>query len=152
MNKLLVKKLNPLAQIPKRQTEQSAGYDLCACFEQEDTETEIKSGETRIIPTGISLELEQDNLPAALLIYARSSIATKLGLAPANCVGVVDSDYRGEIKIALHNHSQISQTIKHGERIAQLIITPIITPEATEVKELSDTKRGEGGFGSTGIK
>lgn len=152
MNRLLIKKLNPLAQIPKRQTQQSAGYDLYACFENQSDSIKIKSGETKIIPTGISLELEQDNLPAVLLIYARSSVATKLGLAPANCVGVVDSDYRGEIKVALYNHSQNNQIINHGDRIAQLVITPIVTPEVEQVFELSDTERGNGGFGSTGTK
>ncbi len=152
MNRLLIKKLNPLAQVPKRQTQQSAGYDLYACFENQSDSIKIKSGETKIIPTGISLELEQDNLPAVLLIYARSSVATKLGLAPANCVGVVDSDYRGEIKVALYNHSQNNQIINHGDRIAQLVITPIVTPEVEQVFELSDTDRGNGGFGSTGTK
>ncbi len=144
--KLLVKKLNDKAKIPQRQTEYSAGYDLCACLDEPVT---VKAGETEKIPIGVSLELEGTK-DAVLLIYARSSLACKLGLAPANCVGVVDWDYRGEIVVVLHNHSRNDYTINHGNRIAQLVITPIFTPEVEEAKELSDTERGAGGFGSTG--
>lgn len=144
--KLLVKKLNDKATIPQRQTEYSAGYDLCACLDEPVT---VKAGETKKIPIGISLELEGTK-EAVLLIHARSSLACKLGLAPANCVGVVDWDYRGEIVVVLHNHSKNDYTINHGDRIAQLVITPIFTPEVEEATELSDTERGAGGFGSTG--
>lgn len=144
--KLLVKKLNNKATIPQRQTAYSAGYDLCACLDEPVT---VKAGETSKIPIGISLELDGTK-DAVLLIYARSSLACKLGLAPANCVGVVDWDYRGEIVVVLHNHSRKDYTINHGDRIAQLVITPIFTPEVEETAELSDTDRGAGGFGSTG--
>lgn len=144
--KLLVKKLNDKAVIPSRATEFSAGYDLCCCTDEPVT---VKAGQTEKIHTGISVELEGTK-DAALLIYARSSLACKLGLAPANCVGVVDWDYRGEIIVALHNHSNNDYTIGHGDRIAQLVITPVLTPEVEEAAELSDTDRGEGGFGSTG--
>lgn len=144
--KLLVKKLNDKAILPRRQTEYSAGYDLCACL---DAPVTVRAGESQKIPTGISVELEGTK-DAVLLIYARSSLACKLGLAPANCVGVVDWDYRGEIVVVLHNQSGNDYTINHGDRIAQLVITPILTPEVEEREELSQTVRGEGGFGSTG--
>ena len=107
----------------------------------------IDPGETAWIPTGISLEV-----PAgyAGLIYARSSLGVKRGLAPANKVGVIDSDYRGEINVVLLNHGKEPQMISNGDRIAQFLITPVLTPQFIEVKELSDTDRGAGGFGSTG--
>lgn len=143
--KLLIKKLNKNALLPRRATAQSAGYDLSACL---DKPLEIKAGETVKIPTGLSAEIQGEK-KCALLIYARSSLATKFGLAPANCVGVVDSDYRGEILVAMHNHSDKAYTVSPGERVAQLVITPIYTPEIEEVAELSETVRGEGGFGST---
>lgn len=143
--KLLIKKLNKNALLPRRATAQSAGYDLSACL---DKPLEIKAGETVKIPTGLSAEIQGEK-KCALLIYARSSLATKFGLAPANCVGVVDSDYRGEILVAMHNHSDKTYTVSPGERVAQLVITPIYTPEIEEVAELSETVRGEGGFGST---
>lgn len=143
--KLLIKKLNKNALLPRRATAQSAGYDLSACL---DKPLEIKAGETVKIPTGLSAEIHGEE-KCALLIYARSSLATKFGLAPANCVGVVDSDYRGEILVAMHNHSDKTYTVSPGERVAQLVITPIYTPEIEEVAELSETVRGEGGFGST---
>ncbi len=144
MMKLLIKKLNENATIPQRQTEYSAGYDL---YSAEDIV--VKRGETAKVHTGISTEVEGDK-NVVLLIYARSSMATKFGLAPANCVGVIDWDYRGEIIVALHNSGKADYEIKCGDRIAQLVISPIFTPEVEEVKELSDTKRGAGGFGSTG--
>lgn len=143
--KLLIKKLKENAVLPKRATPESAGYDLSACLEEP---MEIAAGETAKVPTGISAEL-CGTQPCVLLIYARSSLATKFGLAPANCVGVVDTDYRGEIIVALHNHSSETYTIAPQERIAQLVITPIFTPEVEEAEELSQTQRGEGGFGST---
>ena len=143
--KLLIKKLNENAVIPKRQTPYSAGYDLCACGE----DTVIQVGETAKIHTGISAEVDGSK-DVVLLIYARSSLASKFGIAPANCVGVVDWDYRGEIIVALHNSGKEAFTVKHGDRIAQLVITPVFTPDVEEVTELSETVRGEGGFGSTG--
>lgn len=144
--RLLFKKLRPDAIIPKYQTEFSAGCDLCACL---DSDVTVRSGDTVKIPTGLSAELEGEK-NAVLLIYARSSLATKFGIAPANCVGVVDWDYRGELIVALRNHSDKDYVIKSGDRIAQLVVTPIFRPEICEAEELSDTGRGEGGFGSTG--
>ncbi len=146
--KLLIKKLNENAVIPQRQTPYSAGYDLCACMGGEGTVT-IKAGTTEKIHTGLSAELEGEK-NAVLLIYARSSLASKFGIAPANCVGVVDWDYRGELIVALHNSGPEDFTVNHGDRIAQLVISPIFTPEVEEVTDLSDTERGAGGFGSTG--
>ena len=109
----------------------------------------VAPGETVLVGTGLAMELEEGFVG---LIYARSGLATKRGLAPANKVGVVDADYRGEIKVALHNHSAISATVEAGERIAQLVIAPVIHAEFLEAEELSDTERGEGGFGSTGVR
>lgn len=144
MEPIKVKKLRPGAQLPTYGTEFSAGADLYACLE---TEVTILPGETKKIPTGIAMELPAGT---AGLIYARSSLGTKRGLAPANKVGVVDSDYRGEFLIFLHNHGPESQTVAHGERIAQLLVTPVFTPGFAEADELTDTARGAGGFGSTG--
>lgn len=141
-----IKKLNPNAIIPTYATEYSAGADLYACM---DSSVTISAGHTEFIHTGIALEI-----PAcyAGLIYARSGLACKKGLAPANKVGVIDADYRGEIMVALHNHSNEAITVENGERIAQLVITPFITAAFNEVSELEDTVRGNGGFGSTGTK
>ena len=144
MGPFKVKKLRPGAQLPTSGTEFSAGADLYACLEADVT---IGPGETKKIPTGIAMELP---VGTAGLIYARSSLGTKKGLAPANKVGVVDSDYRGEFMIFLHNHGTEAQTICHGDRVAQLVITPVFTPGFEEAEELSDTVRGAGGFGSTG--
>ncbi len=143
---LKVKRLRDNAVLPQRMTAQSAGYDLSACLEGPLT---IEAGQTAKVPTGIAVQLTADS-GYVLLAYARSSLASKHGLAPANCVGVIDLDYRGEIFIALHNSSDKPYTITDGERIAQLVVTPVITPEVTESDELSDTERGSGGFGSTG--
>lgn len=143
--KLLVKKLREGAVLPKRATEGSAGYDLSACLDEPLT---ILPGETEKIPTGLSCAVEGAG-DCVLLIYARSSTATKKGLAPANCVGVVDSDYRGEVLVALRNHTQEAKTIEPGERIAQLVIAPVLLPEVEEASELTETERGAGGFGST---
>ena len=140
------KKLNENATAPTYGSEFAAGADLYAC---ESGEIALEPGETKLIHTGISLEIPEGY---AGLIYARSGIATKRGLAPANKVGVIDSDYRGEIMVALHNHSTEKQTIADKERIAQLVITPFLKVEYTETEELSDTARGSGGFGSTGKK
>ena len=144
MEPIKVKKLRQGAVLPTYGTAFSAGADLYACLDEEIT---ILPGETKKIPTGIAMELPAGT---AGLIYARSSLGTKKGLAPANKVGVVDSDYRGEFLIFLHNHGSEAQTIAHGDRIAQLLVTPVFTPGFVETQELSDTERGAGGFGSTG--
>ncbi len=146
MLKMNFKKLNENAVTPTYGTEFSAGADLYAC---EGGEVTIEPGESKLIHTGLSLEIP---VGYAGLIYARSGIATKRGLAPANKVGVIDSDYRGEIMVCLFNHSKTAQTIADKERIAQLVITPFLQVEYCEKDELSDTVRGEGGFGSTGKK
>jgi dUTP pyrophosphatase len=139
-------KLNQNAIIPTYGSEFAAGADLYACM---DENVEIKPGETYLVKTGIAMEIP---VGYAGLIYARSGLATKRGLAPANKVGVIDSDYRGEIMVSLLNHSSVSQVIEPGERIAQLVITPYIQGIFNEVDKLSETVRGEGGFGSTGKK
>lgn len=144
MEPIKVKKLREGAHLPTYGTEFSAGADLYACLEEAVT---IEPGQTKKIPTGLAMELPNGT---AGLIYARSSLGTKRGLAPANKVGVVDSDYRGEFMIFLHNHGSEPQTITHGDRIAQLLVTPVFTPGFVEAQELSDTDRGAGGFGSTG--
>ncbi len=141
-----IKKLNENAVIPTYGTEYAAGADLYACMEEAVT---ILPGETHFVKTGIAMEVP---VGYAGLIYARSGLACKKGLAPANKVGVIDSDYRGEIMVALHNHSKDAVTVENGERIAQLVITPYITAAFNVVDELEDTVRGEGGFGSTGRK
>ncbi len=143
--KLLIKKLNENAVVPKRQTEFSAGYDLSACCDEPIT---IKAGQTVKVHTGVAMEIDGDKNTVGL-IYARSGIATKFGIAPANCVGVIDWDYRGELIVALHNSSENDFVINHGERIAQLVLAPVFTPDVEVVTELSDTDRGAGGFGST---
>lgn len=144
MEPIKVKKLREGAHLPTYGTEFSAGADLYACLEESVT---IEPGQTKKIPTGLAMELPNGT---AGLIYARSSLGTKRGLAPANKVGVVDSDYRGEFMIFLHNHGSEPQTIAHGDRIAQLLVTPVFTPGFVEAQELTDTDRGAGGFGSTG--
>ena len=143
---LRIKKLNPLAVIPSYGSASAAGADLYAC---EGGEVTIKSGETKLIHTGIAMEIPDGYVG---LVYARSGIAVKRGLAPANKVGVIDSDYRGEIMVALHNHSDIEQTIADAERIAQIVIAPYLTVDFTLAEELDETERGAGGFGSTGTK
>lgn len=142
--KVNIKKLSQNAVIPTYGSEFSAGADLYACL---DEEVEIRPGETFLVKTGIAMEIPKGY---AGLIYARSGLATKRGLAPANKVGVVDADYRGEIMVALHNHSNQIQSIAPGERVAQMVIAPFLTAQFMEVEELEDTERGEGGFGSTG--
>lgn len=141
-----IKKLNPNAIIPTYGTQYSAGADLYVCTSEPIT---IAPGETTLVKTGIALEIPEGY---AGLIYARSGLATKRGLAPANKVGVIDADYRGEIMVPLHNHSNQPQTVEPNERIAQLVITPFLTASFIETDELSDTVRGVGGFGSTGTK
>ncbi len=144
MDAIRVKKLNDNAILPTYGSLEAAGADLYACLEEPVV---IQPGESAFIPTGLSMELPRGY---AGLIYARSGLACKKGLAPANKVGVIDSDYRGEFIVVLHNHGNVSREIAHGERIAQLVITPVFTPGFTEVEELSDTDRSAGGFGSTG--
>ena len=144
MSTIRVKKLVPNAVLPTYGTNEAAGADLYACLEEA---VSIAPGEICWVGTGIALEVPKG---CAGLIYARSSLGVKRGLAPANKVGVIDSDYRGEIRVVLLNHSNQVQTVFPGERIAQLIITPVLTPAYEEVDELSDTVRGVGGFGSTG--
>ena len=144
MNAVRVKILKEGAKLPTYGSAQAAGADLYACLQEPVT---VAPGETVFVPTGIALEVP---LGCAGLIYARSGMACKRGLAPANKVGVVDSDYRGEIIVALHNHGNVPQTVEHGERVAQFVITPVLTPDYEMVKELSDTERNQGGFGSTG--
>ena len=144
MEAIRVKKLREGALLPTYGTTQAAGADLYACLEAPLT---IFPGETAWVPTGLALEVPEG---CAGLVYARSGLATKRGLAPANKVGVIDSDYRGEITVVLYNHGSEAQTISSGERIAQLIITPVLTPAYMETDRLSETLRGTGGFGSTG--
>ena len=142
-----VKKINPSAILPTYGSPQSAGADLYALLEG-DALT-IAAGETALIGTGLTLEIPEGYVG---LVYARSGLATKKGLAPANKVGVIDSDYRGELKVALFNQSGKEQTISAGERIAQLVIAPYLSAVFEEADALSDTARGAGGFGSTGSK
>ena len=139
-----VKKLKNNAILPTYGSKEAAGADLYACLE---ASVKIEPGKTVFVPTGIAMEIPKGY---AGLAYARSGLACKQDLAPANKVGVIDSDYRGEFMIALHNHGSEMRTVSHGDRIAQLVITPVYTPGFREVEELSDTQRGAGGFGSTG--
>ena len=139
-----IKKLDEKAMVPTYGTPFSAGADLYACTDEDIT---INPGETVFVHTGLSIEIPEGY---AGLVYARSGLASKKGLAPANKVGVVDSDYRGEMMVALFNHSKEAKTVSNGERIAQLVIAPYITANFIVSDELSDTDRGSGGFGSTG--
>ena len=140
------KKLRENAHIPTYGSEFSAGADLYAALGEN---IEILPGETKFIPTGLSFEIPVGYVG---LIFARSSLGTKRGLAPANKVGVIDSDYRGEVMVALHNHSAEKQTVEIGERVAQMAIIPFLSANFVLADELQDTERGEGGFGSTGRK
>lgn len=144
MSTIAVKKVRPNAILPSYGSAEAAGADLYACLAEAVT---IGAGETVFIPTGLAMEIPKG---CAGLVYARSSMGAKRGLAPANKVGVIDSDYRGEISVVLHNHGKAEQTVMPGERIAQLLITPVLTPAYEEVGELTQTGRGCGGFGSTG--
>ena len=145
--KVNFKKLNENAVMPTYGSQFAAGADLYACTNGETVT--FAPGETKLIKTGLAMEIPEGY---AGLIYARSGIANKRGLAPSNKVGVVDSDYRGEIMVSLHNHSTETQEIADKERIAQMVIAPFLKVQYTEVEELTDTVRGEGGFGSTGKK
>ena len=139
-----VKKLRENAILPTYGSAEAAGADLYACLEEDIT---IAPGESKFVPTGLAMEIPKG---CAGLIYARSGLACKRGLAPANKVGVVDSDYRGEIIVALHNHGNDPQTVENGERVAQFVITPVLTPAYEAAESLEETGRGAGGFGSTG--
>ena len=138
------KKLRPDAKAPVYGSVDAAGADLYACVSQPVT---FAPGETIMIPTGIAVAIPRGYVG---LVFARSSLGTKRGLAPANKVGVIDSDYRGPVTVVLHNHGSEPQTLVHGERIAQMVITPVITPVYELAGDLTDTDRGQGGFGSTG--
>ena len=144
--KITFKKLKPKAVIPARATSGSAGLDICACL---DEPVILAPGEIKMIPTGLTAEPDETDI--ALLIYPRSGLSAKYGVSLANCVGVVDSDYRGEWFIPLINHSKSPFTVEPAMRIAQLIPTRIIIPEIEVGDSLSETQRGEGGFGSSGM-
>ena len=141
-----IKKLDSRATIPTYGTKYSAGADIYAVV---DTPIVIRPGETKMIQTGLSLEIPNGYVG---LVYTRSGLASKNGIAPANKVGVIDSDYRGELMVALYNQNNSNYIIENGLRIAQLVITPYIQVEFEEVEELNSTERGQGGFGSTGLK
>lgn len=141
-----IQKLREDAVLPTYGSAYAAGADLYAVGEGS---IEIKAGETVMIHTGLAMEIPEGY---AGLVYARSGLASKRGLAPANKVGVVDSDYRGELMVALHNHSNVDAVIEPGERIAQMVITPFLAAEFVQAESLSVTDRGAGGFGSTGSK
>ena len=142
--KIQIKKLKENAVIPTRGSALAAGYDLYACLDEAIT---IPAGETAKVGTGLSVAVPDGYFGA---VFARSGLAAKEGLRPANCVGVCDSDYRGEYIVALHNDSAIARTVTPGERIAQLVIMPFLSVEFEEADVLSETERGSGGFGSTG--
>ena len=143
-----IKKLNPNAIIPKYGSEDAVCADLYACMGANEM-VEIHPGQTVLIKTGIAIETPKG---LGAFIFARSGLATKQGLAPANKVGVVDPDYRGEIMVALHNHGKEVRTVRHGDRIAQLGLLPYVVGKFMEVDDLDTTTRGSGGFGSTGTK
>ena len=144
--KIRFKKLDEKAKMPYYGSEYAAGADLYACMEEPLT---IVAGTTEFVHTGLAMEI-----PVGLvgLVYARSGLACKKGLAPANKVGVIDSDYRGEIMVALHNHAAEDITIEPGERVAQMVIAPYVFARYEEAEELEDTVRGDGGFGHSGTK
>ena len=141
-----VKKVRENAVVPKIATSGSAAADLYACVEEPLT---VPARGSAVVPVGIAIAVPEGY---GAFIFARSGLGIKHGIAPRNCVGVIDSDYRGEIMVALHNHGAVAQTVEAGERIAQLVIAPYYTANFIECDELSDTVRGEGGFGSTGTK
>lgn len=144
--KVEIKKLNENAVIPKYGTDFAAGADLYALI---DGVVTIAPGESKLIHTGVAMAIPEGIVG---LIFGRSGMACKRGLAPANKVGVIDSDYRGEIMVCLHNHSNVEQTVENGERIAQIAFVPYYAAEFELVDELDETMRGAGGFGSTGTK
>ena len=144
--KINIKKLNNNAKIPTRGSAEAAGYDLYACIEKPIT---LPAHSTKKIGTGLAIEIPGGYFGA---IFARSGLASKEGLRPANCVGCCDSDYRGEYIVALHNDTNEAKLIMSDERIAQLVVMPYLAVEFNEVDELPNTDRGDGGFGSTGRK
>ena len=144
MMNIRIKKLRPNAKLPVYSTEGAAGADLCVCLDEPVT---ILPGETKMLPIGLAIEIPEGFVG---LVHARSGLATKRGIAPANKVGVIDSDFRGEMMAALHNHGQQPQTIEPGERVLQLLIMPVVQAVFEEAETLSETGRGAGGWGSTG--
>lgn len=145
--KIRLKKLNEKAKLPSAGSVKAAGYDLYACLEKE--ELTIAPHETVLVGTGLAAAIPEGYFGG---IFARSGLAAKQGLRPANCVGVIDADYRGELKVALHNDSREDRTIGDGERIAQLVVLPFLQLEFELADELDETERGAGGFGHTGVK
>ena len=145
--KLMFQKLRENAILPVRATAQSAGADLFACL---DAPLTIAPGETVLVPLGLTCQPTRDDI--AMQVYPRSGLASKHGITLANAVGVVDSDYRGEWHVPLHNISQTDFTVEHGMRIAQLVVTPVLFPAIEETAQVDDTARGTGGFGSSGLK
>lgn len=143
--KIKIKKLNNSATIPTQGSEKAAGHDLYACLGAD--EAVVYPHTTLLVKTGVAMEIPEGYFGG---IYARSGLSSKKGLRPGNCVGVVDSDYRGEIKVPLHNDSDVPQSVRNGDRIAQLIIQPYLSVEFEEADELSGTERGSGGFGHSG--
>lgn len=143
--KILVKKLRPDAVLPTAGSQYAAGYDLRACM---DAPVDVPPHATVMIGTGLSIAVPEGYFGA---IFARSGLASKQGLRPANCVGVCDSDYRGEYIVAIHNDSGVLRTVSPGDRIAQLVVLPCQSAEFAEADALPDTDRGAGGFGSTGV-
>ena len=146
--KIYFQKLNPSAVIPSRATKESAGFDLSLCGE---TPITVGAGETAMIHTGLAVVLP---LGTAGMVYPRSGLSIKHGLALANCVGVIDSDYRGELMVPLYNHSSEPFTVNPGDRIAQMVVTPVLLPDVDEIpmdQPLPESERGTGGFGSTGL-
>lgn len=146
MKKLALKLLSENAIAPVRSTSGSVGYDICACLEAPVT---IMPGETKMIGSGFAIALERG---CAAFVYARSGLGIKQGIVPANCVGVIDPDYRGEVMVGLRNHSDKSFTVSHGDRIAQMVISLCELPEIELCDDLDATARGAGGFGSSGIR
>ena len=142
--KINIKRLTETAILPERGSAYAAGYDL---FADVNESVEIQPHETKLIGTGLAMEIPEGYFGG---IFARSGLSSKEGLRPANCVGVVDADYRGEVKVALHNDGEVVREIKAGQKIAQLVVVPFLGVEFDEVEELSETVRGVGGFGSTG--
>ena len=143
--KIEVKRLNDKARLPFRATDGSAGADLFACLDEDVT---VEPGGRVLIPTGIAIAIPDKGYGG--FVFPRSSVASKHGVSLSNCVGVIDSDYRGEVKIPVINHGSEAYTIRNGDRIAQLVMLPVILPEFEETDFLGETERGEGGFGSTG--
>lgn len=142
--KINIKRLTEKAILPERGSAYAAGYDL---FADVNESVEIQPHETKMIGTGLAMGIPEGYFGG---IFARSGLSSKEGLRPANCVGVVDADYRGEVKVALHNDGEVVREIKAGQKIAQLVVVPFLGVEFDEVEELSETVRGVGGFGSTG--